>query len=800
MPTATITTHTTSKATSAVSIPLKSATFMAGASGSTAATLRSLYPRAATAFLQRDVLLTHSLMTSAFAILPPSSTGHVEDSLTSHRRKWDLLRITFETTSYASPPASEDPESFPSSLRSNQLLSPQSFVAALHTRSLQLFTPVSAPKPSSAFLPAQILVTLGLASLKLGCPDIGRGIVEDWLARRGQAAVADDQDGYAKVLDLYCLQILPRLEEWDYAGDFLQYERELSQPSRDEPDHRIFLCRRFAHEEKYVLLMGELATEGVWRFGLARKTMSGAGRCLRSQMIQSLHALHNQALASRRAPSPVLAQLDTAMSAESSRTVSPAPSMSSESSNSTHTATPTSPRLTSTKAQGKMKERVPSMTNIQSAPSTSSSSQSISSIATSATITPNNVQSILSRRDTERERPTASQRSSFTRSRMKSASPLPRPPRSISLDPPSSAVTRAPSVLTIIRSFLETSLRNLTNSKTATFILLLVVFPILSLVFRLRRRKAITAGSSTAGVADSVRRRLQASALEKKGVVAGVWEEVIRPGLRWSPERKTQLVRELRSCAALCLSPLPDYQCLSFEPTSLDNKIIAVARRGSSAGPIVAFFSTVVLSVPSLEDPSKLLPILHTGLTCIAPDVRRTSLTVVIGAYTFQRMLELHPSGFWFTSLAEVPSSLVSVARYGAHVYPSPSAHQPSAVHLHIARTIDERYRDVLLISPDAVFDERRFVFMGSNPPGSCFRKDSTDERYHHRDKALNDFYRGLLGCNEGNEVLQIGFMSPKSLLAPLHHEPRLQRIGQAIQVDKALTAHVANIGEEGRS
>ena len=280
MPTATTTTHTANS--KAATIPLKSA-FMHPPSSSTVATLKSLYPRAATAFLQRDVALTHSLLTSAFAILTPPFSTNPEDSLSSQRRKWDLLRITFETTTYASPPPNEDPEALPAPLRANQMLSPQSFVAALHARSLQLFSP-TAPlqKPSSSYLPAQILVTLGLASLKLECPDIGRGIIEDWLARRGQTPVGDDHEGYAKVLDLYCLQILPRLEEWDYAGDFLQYERELPQHTRDvrhfsdtattdlyctvtrqDADHLTSLCRRFAHEEKLTLLMGDLSTEGM---------------------------------------------------------------------------------------------------------------------------------------------------------------------------------------------------------------------------------------------------------------------------------------------------------------------------------------------------------------------------------------------------------------------------------------------------------------------------------------------------------------------------------------------------------
>lgn len=244
------------------------------------------------------------------------------------------------------------------------------------------------------------------------------------------------------------------------------------------------------------------------------------------QMITSLQALREQASVNRRAPSPVLAPLDTNTSAESSRTVSPAPSTSSESSSSTHTATPISPRLNATKSKGQLKALVSGMTHIQSSPSTSSSSQSISSVGTSTTVTPANSQAILSRRNTQRERPAVKQQSSLARSRMNSASPIPRPPRSLSLDPPSSAVTRSPSVFTILRSSIDASFHHLTKSKASTFILLLIIFPVLSLVFRLRRRKTVTGSSS--GMAQSVRRRLQSGALQNKGVVAGVWGELVR--------------------------------------------------------------------------------------------------------------------------------------------------------------------------------------------------------------------------------------------------------------------------------
>ncbi|KAJ3528204.1 hypothetical protein NM688_g8026 [Phlebia brevispora] len=231
MPTATTTFTAEDVDSSTTVISLKSSNTSQAAESSAAATLRSLYPRAAKAFLQRDINLTHTLLTSAFALIsPPLHAG--EDELSTYRRKWDILRITLETTVYASPPSLENPATFPPALRANQMLSPQSLVTALHERSLHLFTPSNPPtRPSPFFLPHQILVTLILASIKLGCPTVGKGIIEDWLARKNPEVLSSDEGhlGYIKVLELYCLHILPRLEEWDFAQDFLQYERELDE-------------------------------------------------------------------------------------------------------------------------------------------------------------------------------------------------------------------------------------------------------------------------------------------------------------------------------------------------------------------------------------------------------------------------------------------------------------------------------------------------------------------------------------------------------------------------------------------
>lgn len=169
-------------------------------------------------------------------IQPP--TSYASDLLTPHRRKWDILRITLETTVYASPPQPTDPQALPTALRDILTTPPQSLISDLHKRSTALFTPSTrSQKANSTVLPTQVLMTLILSSMKLDCPEVGRGMIEDWLARRGQGHYDEpppdiDEEGYEKVLGMYCLHVLPRLEEWDYAREFLQYERELPQEKR----------------------------------------------------------------------------------------------------------------------------------------------------------------------------------------------------------------------------------------------------------------------------------------------------------------------------------------------------------------------------------------------------------------------------------------------------------------------------------------------------------------------------------------------------------------------------------------
>lgn len=215
-----------------------------------------------------------------------------------------------------------------------------------------------------------------------------------------------------------------------------------------------------------------------------------------------------------------------------------------------------------------------------------------------------------------------------------------------------------------------------------------------------------------------------------------------RPGLTLSPSERTQLTQDLRTLAASCLDPIPDYQCLSTAPTALNDKLIVAMREMQEPWRVIAFVSAIYLQIPLAED-GEFATVLHTGLACVAPGSRRQGMMGPLFYHLFNhlRTQSMFVHGLWVTSLAEVSSSLGNIAQYAVDVYPSPGHDAPSPVHVRIAEAVSEKHRDAMLIAGDAMFDRERFVFRGSNPPGSCFRKDTEDPRYHHRDARVNEYY-----------------------------------------------------------
>jgi hypothetical protein len=159
-------------------------------------------------------------------------------------------------------------------------------------------------------------------------------------------------------------------------------------------------------------------------------------------------------------------------------------------------------------------------------------------------------------------------------------------------------------------------------------------------------------------------------------------------------------------------------------------------------------------------------PVLHSGLTVIAPSKRHSSLLILLFARLFVDTVARYGRRVWITNLLEVPSALVHIYTFAQSVYPSPDLSTPSEKHAKIARIISEKYRSKMHIASSATFEEANFVFRGSNTDEDAeyFRKDVNNPKYWHLNRTANDFYRNLFRVMEGGEVLQVGFLDPEHI------------------------------------
>ncbi len=237
-------------------------------------------------------------------------------------------------------------------------------------------------------------------------------------------------------------------------------------------------------------------------------------------------------------------------------------------------------------------------------------------------------------------------------------------------------------------------------------------------------------------------------------------EYLYRPGRTLDETDLNILAREIKRVAASCLHEVPGYQCLQGTRESFSDKVITLAR--DELGTLRGFSSAILIDVPSVGK------ILHLGLTCVVPGYRSLGLTHQLSSKLLSRfVLSRRPlSRLWVTNVACVLSSLGNVASHFDNVYPKPlGLPKPTKTHLAIAHDVDRRHRDKLYISSNASFDEKSFVFKGSvkNTP---FQKSPFDSRFHHRDENMNIYYRRLMNFAEGDEVLQVGYVSSATLLS----------------------------------
>ena len=219
-------------------------------------------------------------------------------------------------------------------------------------------------------------------------------------------------------------------------------------------------------------------------------------------------------------------------------------------------------------------------------------------------------------------------------------------------------------------------------------------------------------------------------------------------------EKLAELSARIIELGALCFDEVPQYQVFLGDRKAFDDKVLALAYAGER---LVGFCSMIILRVPHVGQ------VLHLGLTCVHPDFRSLGLTHRLTSKAFMRYVTRAGRIFtrtWVSNCAAVLSSLANVSLHFDEVYPSiKHQREPSAKHIRIAEAIAQKYRKEIYIHDTAAFDLQSFVFRGSIKD-TPFMKEESDARYYHRNRNQNDFYKGLLDFENGDELLQIGCAS----------------------------------------
>lgn len=257
--------------------------------------LRSLYRSATGAFLLRDYSATAAFLHDAHNLNADSRQDPsewftaLEQSRESPelelRRKLTILEITFLAT-VLSHPGTVSPSSVPTPFSHLLSLPPSTLVRHLWAQAINDATtppPDIFPSSLAAFVHPSIIISLALASLKLDEPRLARAVLEAWfgsVSEQVDRMIGEESDkldlsreflldgtslsvsnlaagkekveprkalvgSWLKLLDLLVLHVLPRLGEWEAAGDFVRLQGV--ENGGWVPDARIevsFVCAR----------------------------------------------------------------------------------------------------------------------------------------------------------------------------------------------------------------------------------------------------------------------------------------------------------------------------------------------------------------------------------------------------------------------------------------------------------------------------------------------------------------------------------------------------------------------------
>jgi GNAT superfamily N-acetyltransferase len=230
---------------------------------------------------------------------------------------------------------------------------------------------------------------------------------------------------------------------------------------------------------------------------------------------------------------------------------------------------------------------------------------------------------------------------------------------------------------------------------------------------------------------------------------------VERPG-RWMPAAVLdQLVADLqRVVRAATPAGNLDYGVASGDRARLDSAVITLVY--DRAGAPIAFNALTLLDCELRGRP---VEVLHLGLVMVDPAHRAGGLSAVLyGLTAFLLFARRRLRPLWVSNVTQVPAVFGMVSESFENVFPTCEAAAPQTYdHLHLARQIVARHRQVFGVGDDAVLDETRGIIRNAYTGGSGNLKKPFEAAPKHRNDRYNDSCRVALDYDRGDDFIQLG-------------------------------------------
>lgn len=247
------------------------------------------------------------------------------------------------------------------------------------------------------------------------------------------------------------------------------------------------------------------------------------------------------------------------------------------------------------------------------------------------------------------------------------------------------------------------------------------------------------------------------------------------PGLWMSESELSGLLVEIRSVCEDSEARELTYGVFSMHRGELDRRIITVINDRETGRP--AGFTALCLL--DLEGGQRAI---HLGLAMVHRDFRGRGLTQRLYRYPWLLMvLRNRGRSAWISSVTQVPALFGMVGEACEDVYPIPGATGPGEAHRRVAETIMRDHRSAFGVGADAGFDRDRFIITNAYTGGSAGLRKTYAAAPKHRAERYNEMCLRQLDYARGDDFLQIGRVSARSLLSCL------ARRGLALSVASSL-------------